>query len=111
MLLKHYALKAPLYLVRSNSDEKLAAFFNEVSRDSENAVICFDGFAPESFNVYFMGGRNDEIEHARRLFDLLRVADTNGAKRIYAPMPSREGMGLALQNRMLRAAAFRIKDL
>ena len=111
MLLKHYAPNAPLYLVRTDSDDKMAEFFFEASKDAENAVICFDGFAPEQSNVYYIGDKNDEFEHARRLFDLLRVADTNGAKRIYAPMPKRDGMGLALQNRMLRAAAFRIKDL
>ncbi len=111
MLLKHYAPKAPLYLVRSNSDKKLAAFFTDASKDGDNAVICYDGFAPLGSNVYYIGARGDENEHARRLFDLLRLADANGAKRIYAPMPNREGMGLALQNRMLRAAAFRIKDL
>ena len=89
----------------------MSEFFFEASKDAENAVICFDGFAPKQSNVYYIGDKNDEFEHARRLFDLLRVADTNGAKRIYAPMPKRDGMGLALQNRMLRAAAFRIKDL
>ncbi len=111
MLLKHYAPKAPLYLVRSVSEEKLINFFTDASLNTDNAVICFDGFAPKKSNVYFIGARDDESEHARRLFELLRLADNNGAKRIYAPMPKREGMGLALQNRMLRAAAFRIKDL
>ncbi len=111
MLLKHYAPKAPLYLVRSDSKEKLQSFFTDASNDKDNAVICFDGFAPERSNVYYIGAIDDENEHARRLFDLLRLADRGGAKRIYAPMPKREGMGLALQNRMLRAAAFRIKDL
>lgn len=111
MLLKHYAPKAPLYLIRTDSYEKLKSFLTDVSRDPDNAVIAYNGFAPEASNVYFIGDFNDEGEHARRLFDLLRLADSNGAKRIYAPMPKREGIGLALQNRMLRAAAFRIKDL
>ncbi|MBQ4137224.1 MAG: translation factor SUA5, partial [Clostridia bacterium] len=111
MLLKHYAPKAPLYLVRSSDNEKIKRFFTEASENPENAIICFDGFAPAADNVYYMGASDNEEEHARRLFDLLRLADRNGAKRIYAPMPKREGMGLALQNRMLRAAAFRIKDL
>ena len=30
---------------------------------------------------------------------------------IYAPLPEADGIGLALQNRMLRAAAFRIKEI
>ena len=111
MLLKHYAPKAPLYLVRSEHENDLIVFFNEAAKVSDNAVICFNGYGPNQPNVYFLGEREDESEHARRLFDLLRLADKNGAARIYAPMPKRDGMGLALQNRMLRAAAFRIKDL
>lgn len=111
MLLKHYSPKAPLYLVRSEKHEKRAEFFRESALCGENAVICFEGDAPASKNVFYLGTREDEAEHARRLFDLLRLADEGGAKRIYAPMPSGDGIGLALQNRMLRAAAFRIKDI
>ncbi|MBQ7011625.1 MAG: threonylcarbamoyl-AMP synthase [Clostridia bacterium] len=111
MLLKHYSPNAPLYLVRSDDHARLTSFFHEASMQPDNAIICFNGDVNPKNNVYYLGDRDDEFEHARRLFDLLRVADKPGIRRIYAPMPRREGIGLALQNRMLRAAAFRIKDI
>jgi len=112
MLLKHYSPDAPLYLVRSDSEERMKKFFSEAAENKENAVICFNGYADaKNDNVYYLGDRRETAEHARKLFELLRVADRSGAKRIYAPMPERSGLGLALQNRMLRAAAFKIKDI
>ncbi|MGN1472463.1 MAG: L-threonylcarbamoyladenylate synthase [Eubacteriales bacterium] len=111
MLLKHYAPDAPLYLVRSSDSRRVTDFLCEKAEDPKNSVLLYDGEHIPAENVYFLGARGDEGELAHRLFDLLRAADRPEAERIYAPMPDRAGIGLALQNRMLRAAAFRIKDL
>lgn len=53
----------------------------------------------------------DAAEQAHRLFALLREADDEGAKTIYVEMPSKEGIGLAVYNRLLRAAAFRVIEV
>lgn len=45
------------------------------------------------------------------MFALLREADDEGAKTIYVEMPSKEGIGLAVYNRLLRAAAFRVIEV
>ena len=50
-------------------------------------------------------------EQAKRLFALLRDADELGFDHIYAPLPSTEGMGMALYNRMIRAASHDVVDL
>ena len=42
---------------------------------------------------------------ARVLFTALREADNYGVDVIYAHLPSKSGIGLALYNRMIRAAA------
>ena len=55
-------------------------------------------------------GKTDE-EQARRLFDVLRQLDEIGAKKVYARCPSKDGVGLAVYNRLLRAAAFRVIKL
>ncbi|HCF82865.1 MAG TPA: translation factor SUA5, partial [Ruminococcaceae bacterium] len=45
---------------------------------------------------------------ARRLFSLLRLSDEKGAEKVFVEMPSKEGVGLAVYNRLLRAAGFKI---
>ena len=52
-------------------------------------------------------GENDEdVTQAHRLFAALRELDERGAKLVYARCPRKEGVGLAVYNRLLRAAAF-----
>ncbi len=111
MLLKHYAPDAPLYLVRSDKREKVDLFLKKAAQDRENAVLCFAGSVPPAPNVYYLGNAEKEEEEAKNLFALLRLSDRDGIRRIYAPLPDAAGIGLALQNRMLRAAAFRIKEI
>jgi L-threonylcarbamoyladenylate synthase len=48
---------------------------------------------------------------AHLLFYALREADKGAFDRIYAPLPPLDGIGLALYNRMIRAAAYQILDL
>ena len=57
------------------------------------------------------GARFDELTQAHRLFSLLRDADKEDFDNIYAPRPSKTGIGLALYNRMIRAAAYNIVKL
>ena len=52
-------------------------------------------------------GKSGE-EQAHLLFDCLREFDKLGAKTVYARCPSRNGAGLAVYNRLLRAAGFKI---
>ena len=48
---------------------------------------------------------------AHRLFAALREADTTDAEIIYAHLPPQEGLGLALYNRLIRAAAHTVKEV
>ena len=54
------------------------------------------------------GGAGDHAAQANRLFDLLRELDRLGAKRVYVHAPRMDGVGLAVYNRLVRAAAFQI---
>ena len=58
-----------------------------------------------------IGSKNDLEEQAKRLFSALRMADTMEADIIYAHLPSLDGLGLALYNRMIRAAAHTVKKI
>mgnify|MGYP002300914826 CR=1 FL=1 len=47
----------------------------------------------------------------QKLFDVLRELDDIGAKKVYARCPNKDGVGLAVYNRLLRAAGFQVVKL
>lgn len=108
MLISHYAPKAPLYLVRGKTESVNKHLEEQLASDGVY-VLSFDGLFEGSDRVISLG--TDYTDAAKRLFSALREADRLGAAEIYAPYPSQDGIGLALLNRMLRAAAYRIVEV
>lgn len=116
MKYRHYAPKAPVVLIDGAPSAALDFIKNDIA-DGRVAVIAytediqlFKGALPDATVIDF-GGRGDELAQAHRLFSLLREADKEGFARIYAPLPAKDGIGLALYNRMIRAAAYNIVKL
>ena len=66
--------------------------------------MVFGGLRAVS-NFYVSLGA-DEADQARHLFAALRQLDELGAKEVYARCPDKEGVGLAVYNRLIRAAAY-----
>ena len=102
----HYAPKAEVSIVCGNSGE-----FNDFcvkNASADDVLMVFDeSDAAGLKNRLLVLGKNDE-EQAQRLFDALRELDEMGAKKVYARCPNKTGVGLAVYNRLLRAAAFRV---
>lgn len=113
MKYRHYAPKAPLYLLDGPLDACVA---HVKAAQGRVAVLCYTedheafAFLP-SDRVYIFGGRQDLAEQAHRLFTELREMDKRDFDEIYAPLPPTGGIGMALYNRMIRAAAHRILHL
>lgn len=106
MKYKHYAPKAKVVLVNA-SKEKYEKFVNM----QKNAfALCFEEDDITIPKITF-GKENDDLSQAKELFDALRRADELGAKKVYARIPRKNGVGLAVYNRLIRAAAFRILNL
>ena len=57
------------------------------------------------------GGRKDHATQAHQVFDALRRLDEIGAQKVYAACPEPDGIGLAVYNRLLRAAAVEVIEL
>ncbi len=113
MKYKHYAPKAKVILVRG-SDEKYIRFVNRAyARDKGIAAMCYDeDVAYIDAPCIAMGAMGDEKKQAQKLFDDLRAVDEiEGVTTVYAHCPSADGVGMALYNRMIRAAAFEVIDL
>ena len=114
MKYRHYAPRAPLFLLEGREEEVLA-FLHTERRARHCAVLCYDEeqsiFDPSEGEIIPVGAREDLATQARRLFSALREADLSEAEVIYAHLPPMEGLGLALYNRMIRAAAHQILHL
>ena len=55
-----------------------------------------------------MGPSDNHMVIAHRLFDILRQLDQEGMETVYSEVIPPEGVGLAVMNRLGRAAAFRV---
>lgn len=110
MKYKHYAPKTRVVLVKATA-ETFAAFVNS-KKDENPLALCFDG-EETALTVPFLtyGARNDHLAQARQVFDALRRADDFGAAVMYTACPTPDGVGLAVYNRLLRAAAFEVITL
>ncbi|MBQ8683193.1 MAG: threonylcarbamoyl-AMP synthase [Clostridia bacterium] len=107
MKYKHYAPKAQVYLVKG-TPEAYARYVNAHKAPGVTA-LCFDEDIPHLEVPAVTYGRRDEpMEQARQIFDALRQLDEQDAQTVYAACPSLKGVGLAVYNRLIRAAAFRI---
>lgn len=58
--------------------------------------------------VYYK--KQEDAEDARMLFARLRQADDDGAQLVIFDMPNKDGIGLSVANRLLRASAFTFID-
>lgn len=107
MKYKHYSPKAQVFLIECDDREKLEAFVNENSDESTYFLLKRTENIRAKTLPY---GKQSESE-AAELFSSLRRADELGAFKIYVEAPSKEGIGLAVYNRLIRAAAFKVIHL
>lgn len=106
MKYRHYAPQAPLVLLDGEAGDVLA-FLQKRQNEAKCAILCYDEEVPYLLQERLLpvGNREDIVTHAKCLFARLREADSTAADIIYAHLPPRDGLGLALYNRMIRAAA------
>ena len=109
--LKHYAPRARLVLVEGRGDElgaRLAAAASE-ERGERIGVMLPEGWpTPQKFDVaqIFAWGRWDAPETlAHGLYAGLRALDDAGCTMILCPLPPALGIGVAIRDRLLKAAS------
>ena len=105
MKYKHYAPKAKVVLV----DGDKAAYEAFVNTRQNAWALCFEGDNVTIPRVTY-GAEGDDLSQARALFDALRQLDAQGAEKVYARVPEKTGVGMAVYNRLIRAAAFHVID-
>lgn len=111
MKYKHYAPKANVVLLRGN-DKAYVDFVND-NASNEVVALCYDDDISQlKVTAFSLGDKADYKLQAQRLFDNLRKIDQNSQiKLVYARCPETQGVGMAVYNRLIRAAGFEVKDL
>lgn len=110
MKYKHYSPKARVTLVKGSFD-KFKKYIS--SKKDENIIaLVFDG-EENGVDVKAIpyGDEKNSLSQAQNIFAALREVDELGASFAYVRYPSREGVGLAVYNRLIRAAAFEVIEL
>lgn len=111
MKYKHYAPKSNVILLNC-SDEEYIKYVNDRASDDIAALCCDEDIDFVNVNTYSLGRRNDYKAHAQHLFEMLRKIDADGkTKTVFSRLPSVNGVGLAVYNRLIRAAGFEVIDL
>jgi len=112
MKYRHYAPNSPLVLI-SGSEEDSLSFLINAQKNENCAILCYEEEMPMlgGGRVISVGARSDLGRQAKVLFSSLRMADRSGADIIYGHLPPMDGLGLALYNRLIRAAAHTIKEV
>lgn len=112
MKYRHYAPRAPLILL-DGDPERVIRFLRAEQEEGGCAILCFDEELDylQERNLFPIGERDDLETQAHLLFSALRRADATDAEIIYAHLPPQHGLGLALYNRMIRAAAHTVKKI
>ena len=108
---RHYAPKGRLTIYRGSAGA-VAGAIRQAYDSEENAVIlALDAHIPlyEGRRTLPMGATL--LDAAHHLFASLREADHMGYTRLLAEAVSEESVGLAVMNRMARAAAFDVIDV
>lgn len=111
MKYKHYAPKTQVIIVKGSFDAYKR--FLESKKEENIGALCFESEANEleKIKTVTYGREHDSHSQANRIFDALREADGLGVDVIYARFPELDGMGLAVFNRLIRAAAFNIIEV
>ncbi len=110
MKYRHYAPHAPVTVV-TGAPERSARRIQGLLSDTVG-VICFDEYAPlfPGHIIHKLGPAADKSAQARHVFDALRTFDGTDVTEIFAQCPDDGGLGLAVANRLKKAAGFHLID-
>ena len=110
MKYRHYAPAAPVIAVTGENRDCAREIRRGVRGKPGAAAILCDEYADSiPGRVIRVGKYGDYAAQAHRLFDALRELDRPEIEIIYAQCPAERGVGLAVANRLKRAAGFHVK--
>lgn len=106
MKYRHYAPNTKCMMVYSKNEEAMVNKINELINEKKALVVCrdknFDKYATK--NKIKMGNSLDEMAH--NIFSILRQVDNYNVDIVIIEGMQKDGLGLALNNRLLRACEY-----
>lgn len=115
MKYKHYAPDADLYIVSgdmTNVVKKIRSLAaKDISAGKKVGIMATAQSYPQyskSCKIISLGNRENKMMIAENLFNALREFDTTGVDIIYAESVNQQGIGLAIMNRLIKAAGFKV---
>lgn len=111
MKYKHYAPNAQVILVNGETTHFLE-FMKCHQADGVYALV-FDADVPqcEKMGIRCIPYGDTDAERAAAFFARLRELDEIGAKCVYVRAPRTDGIGLAVYNRLIRAAGYEVRTV
>lgn len=110
MKYKHYAPKAEVIILKGSLD-KFEEYVH-THKTPNTFVLCFEN-EEHLFDVPAIsyGSKNDANSQAKHLFSALRKLDNTNAELVFARCPETNGVALAVYNRLIRSAGFKIIEI
>ncbi len=115
MKYKHYSPKAHVIIVESDDMDKQVKVVCDLAKryikEGKKVGVCSTDQTFDRYNLYetiSMGDRNQPETIAASLFSILREFDDKGVDIILAEAVDQKGVGLAIMNRMVKAAGYDI---
>lgn len=110
MKYKHYSPNCDVVIIKADK-QTFADFVNEKANPHTAALAFDDECADLACKVLSFGNKNDELAHANKLFAALRQTDEESITTLYVHCPVGAGVDLAVMNRLIRAAEYKIIEL
>jgi L-threonylcarbamoyladenylate synthase len=113
-MLVHYSPTIPTYLVEGSVDEMRALMLREIQRRQQQGervgLLLADEdlttFQESNAEIYLLGNTNEQV--ATRLYGGLRTLEETGVQVILCRSFSAQGIGLAIRDRLLKAAGGKV---
>ena len=118
MKYRHYAPKADLIIVRGEANKVADWIIDEAAKSDQKVAILtvnqhidlYEGKANDSI-VASWGDLDNMEDIAHKVFNWLRKIDEMGIDVVYCEAFAEEGLGLAVMNRLTKAAGYQVIDV
>lgn len=107
---KHYSPKAELIVVQGERENVRKYISSKLEKSKKTGVLSYGKAEYENAELVINAGNNME-EYAHNLFSALRTFDKKGIALIYAEFNIEDGIGVAVRNRLYKAANHNIIEV
>ncbi len=109
MKYRHYAPNTKCIMLYSSDNNKLVQKINDIVKDNFNSLVISTTENISKYNAKYIldvGSKNNLNEISKNIFSTLRKVDSYNVDLVIIEGVTREGLGLAIMNRLIRACEY-----